>query len=142
MISRRDRPHQDAGANADADTAKEGAAAGGDGAALVVGTSGDVDVDADLWMLSPARFKGLVGRGHSEFSTNKQQDAAEFWSHLRQKLPFMLRKCFEFTEEKRSACAESGEVAYRTSIDNELRLFVPADEEAENWAQVSLAKVS
>jgi hypothetical protein len=91
-------------------------------------------------MLSPARFKGLVGRGHAEFATNKQQDAAEFWAHLRQKLPYVLRKRFEFTEEKRNECVESGEVAYRTSVDNELRLFVPPDDEGEYTVRESCSQ--
>lgn len=27
-------------------------------------------------------FKALIGRGHVEFSTNRQQDAQEFFAHL------------------------------------------------------------
>ncbi len=32
--------------------------------------------------ISPHMFKNLVGRGHPEFSTKKQQDAQEFFLHL------------------------------------------------------------
>jgi uncharacterized UBP type Zn finger protein len=32
--------------------------------------------------LKPAGFKALVGRGHAEFSTMRQQDAEEFFSHF------------------------------------------------------------
>ena len=32
--------------------------------------------------IAPQMFKALVGRGHPEFSTNRQQDAQEFFLHL------------------------------------------------------------
>ena len=32
--------------------------------------------------IAPRMFKSLVGRGHPEFSTNKQQDAQEYLLHL------------------------------------------------------------
>ncbi len=35
-------------------------------------------------------FKSLIGKGHSEFSTNRQQDALEFMQHL-----FSLIECSE-----------------------------------------------
>jgi ubiquitin carboxyl-terminal hydrolase 5/13 len=38
--------------------------------------------------LKPTTFKALVGKGHVEFATMKQQDAAEFLTHL---LEFLRR---------------------------------------------------
>ena len=32
--------------------------------------------------IAPRMFKSLIGRGHPEFSTNRQQDAEEFLRHL------------------------------------------------------------
>ena len=32
--------------------------------------------------VEPRAFKYLVGKGHSEFSTNRQQDACEYLQHL------------------------------------------------------------
>lgn len=32
--------------------------------------------------IRPFMFKSLVGKGHPEFSTKRQQDAEEFFSHL------------------------------------------------------------
>lgn len=32
--------------------------------------------------IAPRMFKALVGRGHPEFSTNRQQDAQEFLLHF------------------------------------------------------------
>lgn len=102
----------------------------------------DGEEESLAWMLSPSRFKTLVGRGHALFSTNKQQDALEFWDHFRTKLPYALRRLFEFEEESRVECIESGEVAYKSSKDSQLRLFIPSDQEAMNWAEVSAQRVA
>ena len=32
--------------------------------------------------IAPQMFKTVIGRGHAEFSTNRQQDAQEFFMHL------------------------------------------------------------
>lgn len=32
--------------------------------------------------ITPHMFKTVIGRGHPEFSTNRQQDAQEFFMHL------------------------------------------------------------
>ena len=32
--------------------------------------------------IAPQMFKSVIGRGHPEFSTNRQQDAQEFFMHL------------------------------------------------------------
>lgn len=36
--------------------------------------------------IKPAGFKSLIGKGHAEFSTMKQQDSEEFFGHLLQVL--------------------------------------------------------
>jgi hypothetical protein len=33
-------------------------------------------------VVAPRRFKNLAGRGHAEFSSARQQDAAEYFQHL------------------------------------------------------------
>lgn len=38
--------------------------------------------DERVRSVRPAAFKALAGRGHSEFSSARQQDAAEFLVHL------------------------------------------------------------
>lgn len=43
------------------------------------GEGGD---DASEVVVAPRMFKHLVGQGHSEFSTGRQQDAAEYMQHL------------------------------------------------------------
>lgn len=39
-------------------------------------------VQGDQVGIAPRMFKALVGRGHPEFSTNRQQDAQEFLLHF------------------------------------------------------------
>lgn len=41
-----------------------------------------VDTDDLQPGISPVMFRTLVGRGHAEFSTKKQQDAMEFLEHI------------------------------------------------------------
>lgn len=40
------------------------------------------EADENLVMVAPRMLKHLVGRGHAEFSTGMQQDAAEYMQHL------------------------------------------------------------
>lgn len=40
------------------------------------------DVDDLQPGISPLMFRTLVGKGHQEFSTKKQQDAMEFLEHV------------------------------------------------------------
>lgn len=37
---------------------------------------------AEPCAVKPAAFKSLVGRGHAEFSSSRQQDAGEYFGHL------------------------------------------------------------
>lgn len=68
----------------------------------------------------PRMFKNLIGKNHSQFSTNKQQDALEFWQHLMSKLETSestkasaIQSLFEFQAEKRLECAATGRVQYK-----------------------------
>lgn len=40
------------------------------------------DEGDDLVVVAPRMFKHLVGQGHVEFSSGRQQDAAEYMQHL------------------------------------------------------------
>ena len=42
--------------------------------------------------LRPIKFKALVGKGHAEFATMKQQDSEEFLAHLLEVLRRDARK--------------------------------------------------
>ena len=83
--------------------------------------------------LSPAMFKHLVGRGHEEFSTMRQQDAFELLLHL-----FKLIKVsnqatpaddptasFRFAMEQRLQCLSCKKVRYRTDEQDNISVPVP-----------------
>uniref|UniRef100_A0A8C7MKE9 Ubiquitin carboxyl-terminal hydrolase n=1 Tax=Oncorhynchus kisutch TaxID=8019 RepID=A0A8C7MKE9_ONCKI len=79
-------------------------------------------------------FKALVGRGHPEFSTNRQQDAQEFLLHF---INMVERNCrsgvnpseaFRFLVEERIVCQQSQKAKYTQRVDYILQLPVPMDQ--------------
>ncbi|KAH8686001.1 hypothetical protein BGZ60DRAFT_365606 [Tricladium varicosporioides] len=83
--------------------------------------------------LAPAMLKHLVGRGHAEFSTMRQQDAFEFLLHLfklitRSKHTTPLRDptyAFRFTMEQRLQCLSCKKVRYKTDEQDNISIPVP-----------------
>ncbi|KAJ9199987.1 hypothetical protein DTO166G4_8418 [Paecilomyces variotii] len=84
--------------------------------------------------LPPAMFKHLVGRGHEEFSTMRQQDAFEFLLHLF-KLVSLSRhpehltdpvRSFRFVVEQRLQCLSCKRVRYRLDEQDNISVSVPA----------------
>jgi ubiquitin carboxyl-terminal hydrolase 5/13 len=78
--------------------------------------NGDEEVPPPEQGIRPAAFKATISKGHPEFSTNRQQDAHEFFMHL---LNIMERAhvgshnpatCFQFEVEDRIECGQSGKV--------------------------------
>merc|ERR1712096_350569 len=89
----------------------------------------DVDVRSEkgkpkiVASVTPRLFKKLVGKGHIDFQTNQQQDAAEYFRHI---LDFMMKKetadwkrlgkgitlqdLFKFRNETRTVCGVSKKV--------------------------------
>lgn len=75
--------------------------------------------------LRPTTFKALIGKGHAEFATMRQQDSEEFLTHLLKVLRAHARKItrerareepteiFRFGVEQRLACGNCGRVRYR-----------------------------
>lgn len=90
-------------------------------------------VDADPPGICPQMFKNLVGRGHPEFSTKKQQDAQEFLLHIftllerYSKNSFNPGDCFKFQVEERFQCGSSKKVKYLTRSELILSLSIPID---------------
>ncbi|KAI0271314.1 ubiquitin carboxyl-terminal hydrolase 14 [Gloeopeniophorella convolvens] len=87
----------------------------------------------------PASFKALVGRGHAEFATMRQQDAEEFLAHLVTSLRRYARahpqdpgaeETFGFALEQRLQCTACGGVRYRVDAHDAFGVPVPAREEA------------
>ncbi|KZT42965.1 ubiquitinyl hydrolase [Sistotremastrum suecicum HHB10207 ss-3] len=75
--------------------------------------------------LRPTTFKALIGKGHAEFATMRQQDSEEFLTHLLKVLRAHARKIarertieeptegFRFGVEQRLACNNCHRVRYR-----------------------------
>jgi ubiquitin carboxyl-terminal hydrolase 5/13 len=92
--------------------------------------------------LRPATFKALIGRGHAEFATMRQQDAEEFFMHLLTSLRRYAHahprdgaspepeptETFTFALEHRLQCMACSGVRYRVDAHDVLSIAVPAQE--------------
>ena len=83
--------------------------------------------------LAPAMLKHLIGRGHEEFSTMRQQDAFELLLHL---LKLITRSShtpplqdpvtsFRFVMEQRLQCMSCKRVRYRSDEQDNISISVP-----------------
>lgn len=93
--------------------------------------------------IRPAMFRSLLGRGHAEFSSPRQQDVVEYLQHLLERFDAAEKTVpagtddvaamqpsalFTFGLETRLQCAASGLVRYDTTgRDNVLQLHVPLE---------------
>lgn len=85
--------------------------------------------------IAPAMLKHLIGRGHPEFSTMRQQDALELLQHLfklvtRSQHPDGTRdptRPFQFEMEQRLQCISCKKVKYSTTEQDSVFLNVPLD---------------
>jgi ubiquitin carboxyl-terminal hydrolase 5/13 len=83
--------------------------------------------------LAPSMLKHLVGRGHAEFSTMRQQDAFEFLLHLfklinRSQHPPALgdpTDAFRFVMEQRLQCLSCKKVRYSTEEQDNISVPLP-----------------
>lgn len=92
----------------------------------------------------PVGFKALIGKGHEEFSTMKQQDSEEFFTHLLKVLRRTLKrtqdtteeldptKVFTFAMEQRLQCTSCHRVRYRNDELDVVSVAVPAIEESKD----------
>uniref|UniRef100_A0A3P8WWJ0 Ubiquitin carboxyl-terminal hydrolase n=1 Tax=Cynoglossus semilaevis TaxID=244447 RepID=A0A3P8WWJ0_CYNSE len=84
--------------------------------------------------IAPRMFKALVGRGHPEFSTNRQQDAQEFLLHFINMVERNSRsgpnpsEAFRFLVEERIVCQQSQKAKYTQRVDYIIQLPVPMDQ--------------
>ncbi|GIM06941.1 hypothetical protein Vretimale_11173 [Volvox reticuliferus] len=133
------------------------AAGAGKEAAMEVDGGGDLvplPEDERWHAVRPLSFKSIAGKGHPEFSSGRQQDAAEYFTHLMElvsrtehtqaerlgltsaaagggggaasgSLP--LPTCFRLSLEDRLQCSESGAVSYRSTPTSLLMLQVPLE---------------
>jgi ubiquitin carboxyl-terminal hydrolase 5/13 len=83
--------------------------------------------------LAPSMLKHLLGRGHPEFSTMKQQDAFEFLQHVfklitrsQHTLPLQdPTQAFRFVMEQRLQCLNCEKVRYRSDEQDNISIPVP-----------------
>ncbi|KAL3980559.1 complement component 4 [Sarotherodon galilaeus] len=96
--------------------------------------NGAAEPRGDQIGIAPQMFKALVGRGHPEFSTNRQQDAQEFLLHF---INMVERNCrsgsnpseaFRFLVEERIVCQQSQKAKYTQRVDYIVQLPVPMDQ--------------
>ncbi|KAK2762831.1 hypothetical protein FQN54_001006 [Arachnomyces sp. PD_36] len=84
--------------------------------------------------LAPAMLKHLVGRGHEEFSTMRQQDAFEFLLHLFKLISVSNgrtdmadpTRSFRFALEQRLQCLACKKVRYKVDQQDNISIPVPA----------------
>lgn len=83
--------------------------------------------------ISPLMFKTLIGRGHSDFSTNTQQDAQEFFLHFLNVLTKNSKNqinpahALKYKVEDKVKCGTSGMVKYAYRDEYSLALSIPLD---------------
>jgi len=112
------------------------------------------DEDDPKILVAPAMFRALIGKGHPEFSSGRQQDAAEFLQYFLEQLSRSERgalgsrlaegapfaSLFEFAvEERMEETGGVGRVAYSRSRNTMLGVPVKLDD-ADNLAEVMAAR--
>lgn len=101
----------------------------------------------DYGNVRPFMFKNLIGKGHTEFSSARQQDATEFYQHFLEKIEKAEQQglkrlhpeggnpndfvntaaLFGFEVEERIEDTQSGKVRYMTRLDNVLSLAIDTE---------------
>lgn len=84
--------------------------------------------------LAPAMFKYLIGQGHEEFATMRQQDAFEFLLHLFKSVSLSKHTSpqinpvqdFRFQVEQRLQCLHCKKVRYKVDEQDNISVAVPA----------------
>ena len=97
--------------------------------------------------IKPTMFKNLIGRGHHEFSTKRQQDVQEFFLHLiniiernnRTNASPPATDCFKFQVEERIECSVSKKVKYNTRT--EYMLSLPVAQNMTNFEAYSAFEI-
>ncbi|CAL5874896.1 uncharacterized protein PFLUO_LOCUS9198 [Penicillium psychrofluorescens] len=103
--------------------------------------------------LAPTMFKYLVGQGHEEFATMRQQDAFEFLLHLFKAVSMSKHPAglvnpvqhFRFEVEQRLQCLACKKVRYKIDEQDNLSIAVPArrispSNEMNQFESVTLAE--
>ncbi len=103
---------------------------------IISGTSTEIAYQRGL---APAMLKVLIGKGHEEFSTMRQQDAFELLLHVFKLITRSQHKaplqdpvhCFRFVLEQRLQCLSCKRVRYRSDEQDNISIPVPLRKIAE-----------
>ncbi|TIB99870.1 ubiquitinyl hydrolase [Wallemia mellicola] len=94
--------------------------------------------------IKPAMFKNLIGKGHPEFSSMRQQDSEEFLSHFLEVLrrtskntPKDLKNMFAFVAEQKLQCTSCNKVRYRYDNHDSLSVNIPVIEKGKVYDESS-----
>jgi len=88
----------------------------------VTATATGTLLDVDSWEICPKMFRDVVGRGHPDFSTARQQDVFQYYQHILSVIERAeqssgnqtnLQKLFSFDIEERIQCSVSNKVKYK-----------------------------
>eukprot|EP00616_Rhizochromulina_sp_CCMP1243_P005857 CAMPEP_0118975056 /NCGR_PEP_ID=MMETSP1173-20130426/14328_1 /TAXON_ID=1034831 /ORGANISM="Rhizochromulina marina cf, Strain CCMP1243" /LENGTH=845 /DNA_ID=CAMNT_0006924877 /DNA_START=18 /DNA_END=2555 /DNA_ORIENTATION=- len=130
------------------------------------GASVDADIEEGA-LVRPRMFKKVMSTGHPEFSSGRQQDAAEYFQHLLNTLDRVERgatarftaamsdqeaavqpssHAFTFGMQSRLECTESHTVRYKVEPSNLLSLDIPLEaamnkEEVDEFQRLKRARV-
>lgn len=107
------------------------------------GSSDDSSAAVSQIGLRPESFKTLIGKGHPEFATMRQQDAEEFLTHLITVLRQYAKKynipaeteateVFKFGMEQRLQCGECKRVRYRVDSQDAISMPVPVRDKGKD----------
>ena len=97
--------------------------------------------------IRPGMFKSLIGKGHEEFQSGRQQDAREYFSYLLEKMVLGEKKIgsnqnpsdlFNFEMEQRIQCTKCNCVKYNKQKEQCLMLTIPVDSKVEKGTPVEL----
>lgn len=103
--------------------------------------------------IKPSMFKALIGKGHEEFSTMRQQDSEEFFTHFLSVLRRHSKKVgvvgdptevFKFGMEQRLQCGDCKKVRYRVDPMDVVSVAVAQKEKGKDedgkmlWEDVQL----
>ena len=89
-------------------------------------------VDYSNLPITPLHLRNVIGKGHREFSTSKQQDAQEYLLHFLNIIDRNISSTdnnpcdiFRFTIQDRIECLQTHHVQYSTRIESVLTLSIP-----------------
>ncbi|RCH98124.1 hypothetical protein CU098_000256, partial [Rhizopus stolonifer] len=99
--------------------------------------------------IAPGMFKALVGKGHAEFSTMRQQDAFEFFQYLYKNIqqkehaqgPTQPTDVFDFMLEQRIQCDTCKKVRYQKDPTNSISVSVPAKPTQDGYEPVDFTEL-